>query len=54
MKHRTHRRSTNARRNFDSRGLLRDKHSYRSRSGGLDLKTVRKFGKHLSRSYPFT
>jgi hypothetical protein len=44
--------STNARSNFDRRGLLKDGRSYRSRSGGLDLKTVRKFGKHLSRS-PF-
>jgi hypothetical protein len=41
---------TNANRNFDRNGLLRDKHSYRSRSSNLDLKTIRKFGKHRIRT----
>jgi hypothetical protein len=50
MRKRKHRRTTNAKANFDSRGLLRDGGSYRSRSSILDLKMIRKFGKHRTRT----
>jgi hypothetical protein len=41
---------TNARRNFDSRGLLRDRHSYRARKSSLNIKAMRDAGKHIRRT----
>jgi hypothetical protein len=49
MKRRNHRR-TNARRNLDSRGLLRDRHSYRARKSSLNIKAMRGAGKHIRRT----